>query len=816
MAREDVSLYRSGPLEHRSQQSPHHEPSAGNPAVKAPPYRKRILLAVGLYFFLVCTAFLCPAAEQEAKLILTAEQKAALANAKTWKVLVQADYGKATAYEGLPVAEDCRRLLQYGGWQVVNAEAASFDALLEIRVQATPITSNYSVLGFGAGTPYYDTVRIETSGQIKLHGEQIATLPKAQYQYDTYYNHTLQGRRGSQAEESPFVHAYYLNGEFFNQLLSLLYQARGFGPIKSAISDPVSVKLYAAQDWTVRGVALNAVDFAGQTKDAHFFEDLSKVFLADDDPVLRGRAAKALGALGHPGAVEPLCQTLLTDEQDNVRQASAEALGELGHIEAAEALCQALMTDEENDVREAAAQSLGKLAGQTAVSGLVAALRSGNVAFDDVTDSLHTLGWQPESMADKVLFLLAKGSSHGLEDEQRVRQLQALGEEAIPHLIEALEHPVSAVSQRSLSCLGRMKCRAAVEPIGNMLATGDTLQRRAAATALGEIGDTASLESLLQALLTDTDSGVREAAAEGLGKIGDANATNGLVQSLVDSSQRVREAAFKALGALNWKPATTEEEVWSWISAGKPDDVLSFSKEAAPAVLELLEHDDSTVQRKAMQLAGELKLAEAIDPISKMMLGDSYSRFRADAARALGQIGQAGALAALSQALLNDKEKDVRAAAAEAMGVLKDPNAVQYLLKKLDDEDVGVRKAGVQSLGAYGGDDVVKALGNRFKRETDAAIKQMIFDTLSKLQAQTNDLPFAYTARKLAEEKKVMELKALLKQQPLDTLVDLLKIDNRVLTNAAGFELMRRTEQYGLGTDYKKWKQWLDEKGPGN
>ena len=814
MARQDVYLYRTVSLEHRSQQSRHDNPSAGRPATEGLLYHNRILLTVGFCFLLICTAFPCLAAEQEDTLTLTAEQKAALVKATTWKVLVQADYGTATAYEGLPVAEDCRRLLQYGGWQIVDDEAAASDAILEIQIKATPLTSSYTYLGGGGSRRHYDTVNIEMSGQITLHGQQIATLAKAQYRYDAYYNHALQDRRGNQAEESPFIHAYYLNGKFFSPLLSLLYQVRGFKPIKSAITDPVSVKLYPDFDWTIRGIALNAIDFAGQTKDSHFFEDLSKVLTADDDPALRKRAAKALGMLGQPAAVEPLCQILLTDDKDDVRQASAEALGELGLSDAAESLCQALMTDKENDVREAAAVSLGKLGGQTAINALAAAFRSGNAALNQITDSLHKLDWQPESMADKVLFLLAKGSSQKLNDEERIRQLKALGDDAIPHLLKALEHPVSGINERSLSCLGRLKCKTAVEPICNILATGSITQRRVAASALGEIGDTASLESLLQALLTDTDLWVRVAAAEALGKIGDAKATNGLVQALTDSSEKVRAAAFKALGVLNWQPATTKEKVWSWISGGKPDDVLGFGREAAPIVLELLERDDTSIQQKAMKLAGELKLAEAIEPISKFMIGDGYSGYRAEAARALGQIGRAEARAALSRALLNDKEKDVRAAAAEALGKLNEPECVPLLLNTLDDEDAGVRKAVVQSLGVYGGDDVVQALGNRFKQEIDADIKQMIFDTLSKLKAQTDDMPFPYTARKLAEEKKVMELKARLKEQPLETLVELLKIDNRVLTNAVGFELMQRTEQYDLGTDYTKWKQWLEEKGP--
>jgi len=806
MASENADLYQITPLKKFLQQSATHKSSINSPVIQTGPSKNRIPLAVGLYFFLIGTALLCLAAEQDAKLILTEEQKAALANAKTWKVLVQADYGAAKNYEGLPIAEDCRRLLQYAGWQVVKAEATSFDALLEVRVQAAPMLSSYWM-----GGNRYDTARTEITGQIKLHDQPIVTLRKAEHTHDAYYD-GFSGLLAHEPDGAPFLPCYYLNAKFFNQLLSILYQTRGFGPIKSAISDPVAVEDRQMVKWALRGVALNAIRFAGETKDGHFVDDLNKVLLVDDEWLLRKHAAEALGSLGHSGAVETLSQTLLTDKKDKVRQASAEALGQLGQTEAVDVLSQALATDQEGVVQKAAAQSLGKIGGQMAVKALVAALRSSNVAFSDVTDSLHKLGWQPESVADKVLFLLAKGTSHGLSDTQRVQQVQALGEQAVPHLMQELEHPTSTVKERTLTCLGRMKCRAALEPIAKILTTGSRSEQALAAEALGEIGERAALDLLLQALLTDKDSSVREAAAKALGKIGDVNATNGLVQALVDSDGNVRKAAFGALRALNWQPVTAREKVYAWISDDKPEDVLSFGKEVAPVVLELLGHDISAIKSKAMQLAGKLKLAEAIDPISNILLGKESSQLQADAARTLGQIGEAAVLTALSQALLTDKEQDVRAAAAEVMGSLKDPRAVEFLLQKLDDESTDVRKAVVQSLGVFPGNRVEKILRNRFQQETDDGVRQVIFDTLLKMGASTTDLPFEYTARKLAEEKNVMKLKALLRQQPLETLVELLKIDDRVVNSAAGFELMQRTGQYGFGTDHEKWKQWLDKK----
>jgi energy-coupling factor transporter ATP-binding protein EcfA2 len=72
--------------------------------------------------------------------------------------------------------------------------------------------------------------------------------------------------------------------------------------------------------------------------------------------------------------------------------------------------------------------------------------------------------------------------------------------------------------------------------------------RRAAAEALGQIGDPQATPALIQAL-QDEEWLVRQAAAEALGQIGDPQATPALIQALQDKEWVVREAAAKGAGA---------------------------------------------------------------------------------------------------------------------------------------------------------------------------------------------------------------------------------------------------------------------------
>jgi HEAT repeat protein len=73
--------------------------------------------------------------------------------------------------------------------------------------------------------------------------------------------------------------------------------------------------------------------------------------------------------------------------------------------------------------------------------------------------------------------------------------------------------------------------------------------RRAAAEALGAIGDPQAVPPLIQAL-GDWSENVRRAAAEALGKLGDRQAVPALIKALGDSDWVVRCNAAEALGKL--------------------------------------------------------------------------------------------------------------------------------------------------------------------------------------------------------------------------------------------------------------------------
>ncbi|MCP4370561.1 MAG: HEAT repeat domain-containing protein, partial [Deltaproteobacteria bacterium] len=92
------------------------------------------------------------------------------------------------------------------------------------------------------------------------------------------------------------------------------------------------------------------------------------------------RAAEALGSIGDSRAVEPLITTL-KDENSQVRSRAAEALGKIGDKKAIQALTITLQD---------------WYAGKT------------------VANALSKLGWQPNSIEDKVHFLVAERKFNNL------------------------------------------------------------------------------------------------------------------------------------------------------------------------------------------------------------------------------------------------------------------------------------------------------------------------------------------------------------------------------------------------------------------
>ena len=174
--------------------------------------------------------------------------------------------------------------------------------------------------------------------------------------------------------------------------------------------------------------------------------------LIDGEEDAREEAAHALGTLGQ-ASVAPLLELLDHDDAD-VRCWAIWALAQTGTRQAVQPLVDRL-DDADCDVRISAAMALGELRAAEAAAALVGQLES----------------WS------------------GLLSRCAADALEKIGQEAVPALVKALEHPKSQV-------------------------------RMWAARALGHIGSTAAVEALCQVYLYDESYLAQHYAEEALRKMG--------------------------------------------------------------------------------------------------------------------------------------------------------------------------------------------------------------------------------------------------------------------------------------------------------
>ena len=287
--------------------------------------------------------------------------------------------------------------------------------------------------------------------------------------------------------------------------------------------------------------------------------------LSYKDSDVRFAAAFAVGRIGDPRAIPPLT-TALNDENLNVREAAAIALGEIGDPQAIPALITAL-NDKDSNVRRLAVRALGEIGDPQAIPPLITALDDQNQDVRKAAaGALDTLHWSPGRDATGVAYWMGKG------DWDRCVKI---GVPAIEPLTKALNHRDLDLRRAAAAALGRIKGPRAIPPLITALNDHDGDVRRAAADALHmlhwspgrdatgvaywmgkgnwdrcvEIGIPA-IEPLTKAL-NHRDLDVRRAAAAALGTIGDPQAIPALITALNDQDWHVRKAAVHALGAIS-------------------------------------------------------------------------------------------------------------------------------------------------------------------------------------------------------------------------------------------------------------------------
>ncbi len=260
--------------------------------------------------------------------------------------------------------------------------------------------------------------------------------------------------------------------------------------------------------------------------------------LRDKDWAIREEAARLLGQLKDPRAVTPLV-SLLRDQDRSVREAAVEALRAIG-VPAVEALG-ACLTENDLAVQEAASAILATVADERAITPLLSALRS-----NDWIVRMHAaqaLGRVRSADTVEALISLLQDKVKAVREESATA-LAAIGDAAIPCLVQALKHDDWLVRLHAVESLGKARSPRAVEPLLSVLFNDrDSAVREDAVRALGEIGDAQAVGHLCVAM---REPGLRTVAVEALGRIGNPCAVPALVD--VVTGAKPPEATRTAVG----------------------------------------------------------------------------------------------------------------------------------------------------------------------------------------------------------------------------------------------------------------------------
>lgn len=442
--------------------------------------------------------------------------------------------------------------------------------------------------------------------------------------------------------------------------------------------------LLAALDDADRNVRFHAIESLGKLR-AHAAVEALGALVDSADFFLAFPAIESLVRIGDPNAAGRIVPRL---SDPALRDAAAEALGVLGDEDVLGALLAAL---------EGANPPVGAIV--TALAAIHARYEETSGAggrIEDLTRRMMT----PAAAAAVLQFVRV---ATGAELRAALLVLSWVRTPAVAaELSRLLAH--SAVPHEVIETLVRFGSPI-LDVLGRQLTSGEIESRRAAAVALGRIGDRAAVPALI-AELEEGELQLLAPVAGALGRLGDQRAFEPLLARLGHPDPGVRQAI---IGALN--------------SIGHPD--------MASRIRTLLTDDNPNVRQSAAKIAGYFGYPDCAEALLARA-ADADERVRAAALEHVAYLEHPGVVPLLIKAGQDDTPRG-RAAAAAALGHVSDSRACDVLLQMLHDEDSWVRYFAALSLGRQRDSRAVDALGGLAADDVAAHVRIAAIDAIGAI-----------------------------------------------------------------------------------
>ncbi len=424
--------------------------------------------------------------------------------------------------------------------------------------------------------------------------------------------------------------------------------------------------------------------------------------LREEQPSLRQHAALALGRMGAFSAVKDLYQSLIDDDED-VRYAVGVALGLLGDVRTVPFLLKARYHADQytKQMVDAAIERLGP----EALAELISAMRKMPMPYRvDAIKQMETLKDERamlpliQYLLDEQVYTHVRKALLALEEKIEAPLIYVLGRDdasvelkeksirllldrkcvdAVPPLIALLEDSDASLRELAARSLGKLGSKDAEKPLLKVIAKKDRESDDVVAEALLSLGKLGSVSDKAKKVLHDhldhLNSKVRGYCISAIGEIGDTTIVDSLIERLMDSTQDNRPMLIQALAKLGDPKAI--------------DPLLEIVKEAqrnAATGLKGAYLGSYAVQ--ALAKLGEPKVVE-------LLLTD----WEEELEQGISQMGEK-ALPYLERALLQSRESRVRTHAAEGIGIIGDSSSMGTLISALQDSEPMVVQAAAKAL----------------------------------------------------------------------------------------------------------------------
>ncbi len=382
------------------------------------------------------------------------------------------------------------------------------------------------------------------------------------------------------------------------------------------------------------------------------------------------------------------------------------------------------MSDQDWRVRRAAVRALAARRDASLVDAIVAALRDGHRNFSLLSSALQLLTLTGVDSTEALIRLLQDP-----DVDLRIQAALALGSQrrssAVDALVGALDDPDANVRFHAIESLAKLAPPSAIDRLAQVAESRDFYLAFPAIEALVRIGDPVVLPRLVP-LLDDPILGTTAASA--LGEMGDEASVSALVDA-VPASPTPIATLVEALVRIHHKYET------SFSGGEQIEDIVRsrLSREGVERILDAINGSTGDALRALVVVLGWLQdpgipaalarllgsadvrhdVIEAfvrVGPSAVTLLIEQLQSADADTTRsaavALGRIGDRRAVPGLLS-LIDERTRDLWVPVISALARLGDMRSFEPLLRLLGDPDVAVRQAAVGALNSVGHPDMV-------------------------------------------------------------------------------------------------------------